>query len=365
MSEHASLSLKNAYKILAVVFLAATSPGLAIDSTAGCAAAAALEPNGLVRGWADAEAELFRLDLPSAGLVTLDVMTPRVEENPVKLELSSNVCAGGNPGKGTVVERSAGHLVLAMRGPGTLWLRAATRVPGRYKLFTSFVEARLHEETFAVEASRGDRRLSVRQTSFLAPSSLAPPQTAIAGALVKNDQETVDPDPNTVTAPSRLLVGLVRLNDAAEKNEQETVDPDPNTNPLTSGPGESRLRRDYLFHYEGVCGPAGKDDDHGDTPTCATPLWIDQAGRAPVRITGDIGNGWGDDVDLFLLTPSEVMSVEVTVRSDAGASAVLYNRSGQQLAAGARTITLEPDRYYVRIEGAEGAYELIVTARSW
>ncbi|MCP4662826.1 MAG: hypothetical protein GY856_46125, partial [bacterium] len=187
----------------------------------------------------------------------------------------------------------------------------------------------------------------------------------------KSEPEIVDPDPNTqpvIAGPGdALLVRLLRLSPVVLpwKSEPEIVDPDPNTQPVTVGPD---AWIDRVVHYEGVCAPAGKDDDHGDTFACATPLRL---GR---RVEGEIGNAWDDDLDVFALTLSEVTTVEVTVTGDAGASAALHGCSGQRLASerddpdGRLVATLGPGRYYVRVEGgdaAAGAYELTVTARPW
>jgi hypothetical protein len=152
------LSWKNVV-VLAATFLTVTSPGFA-------AAVSPLDPNGILRGYAGAEAELFRLDVSSPGVVTLDVMTPRVDENPVKLEvLESGVLDSGCVEMGTtVVERSAAHLVLDVDAPRTFYLRVATRWPGRYKLVTSST--------------------SLRQALSL-----------------KTDPEEVDPDPDPGTRP--------------------------------------------------------------------------------------------------------------------------------------------------------------------
>ncbi|MCP4657809.1 MAG: hypothetical protein GY856_20570, partial [bacterium] len=217
MSRNLFLSGKNICAMLIAVSLAVTGPSFAIAPAAECTAAAVLDPNGTVRGYAggDAEFELLRLDLPSPGIATLDVATPRVEKNPIRIDLLWTGCDQASPGDGTIVEQSAAHLVLAVRTPGTWWLRAATRGPGRYKVVTRFIEAEVREEIFAPEALPGASPVRVRRTSFLALSPLSPPKGTIAAAPRKSEPEIVDPDPNTqpvIAGPGdALLVRLLRL----------------------------------------------------------------------------------------------------------------------------------------------------------
>lgn len=112
------------------------------------------------------------------------------------------------------------------------------------------------------------------------------------------------------------------------------------------------------------------DDDHADTFTCATPLA--PGGRAG----GELGNGWGDDADVFAFRLEEQRTVVLTASGAADTVGVLYDRAGQQLAADdggggghfriART--LGPGLYYVRVEGRDGAagpYRLHLRAVPW
>lgn len=104
-------------------------------------------------------------------------------------------------------------------------------------------------------------------------------------------------------------------------------------------------------------------DDHGDALVCATPF--------ENRIAGELGNGWGDDADVFRFRLRRWQTVEIFTDGDADTYGTLYDRAGQRLAAGddggeGRNFRLlrilGPGTYFVRVEGvdAAGAYGLSV-----
>ena len=100
-----------------------------------------LTANTVIRGYTGAESDLYELDVPSAAIVSLDVMTPAIEENPVKL----NLFAGSDT---AILHRSATRLVLDVATPGILGLSVTTRSPGRYKLVTNLTEVPVSRDPF-------------------------------------------------------------------------------------------------------------------------------------------------------------------------------------------------------------------------
>jgi len=106
-------------------------------------------------------------------------------------------------------------------------------------------------------------------------------------------------------------------------------------------------------------------DDHGDTFACATPVAL---GR---RISAEIGNGWGDDEDVYRFRLSEMAAVAVEAVGEADFAIALYDRFGQRLetAGGDRALivrTLSPGEYFVRVAGGgAGSYEFSLTGRGW
>lgn len=99
------------------------------------------------------------------------------------------------------------------------------------------------------------------------------------------------------------------------------------------------------------------NDDHGDTFACATPIGLG-------TVAAELENGWGDDEDVFRFRLDEMRSVTIEA---AGVSLGLYDRFGQRLAtaAGAVVRTLVPGTYFVRVDGAAGAYELTLASSEW
>ena len=94
-----------------------------------------LAVDGVTRGYTSPEGDLYRLDVPAATVVTLDVMAPAVDGNSIAL-----LWEGAEPLD--AVYRSATRWVVEVSRPRTLELRVVTRHPGRYKI-VSQLTARL------------------------------------------------------------------------------------------------------------------------------------------------------------------------------------------------------------------------------
>jgi hypothetical protein len=105
----------------------------------------------------------------------------------------------------------------------------------------------------------------------------------------------------------------------------------------------------------------GETDDHGDVLLCATALpWSGV-------VHGEIGNQWGDDVDVFRFHLATLTTVEIRAAGEIELATELYDRHGQRLDfGGARRVrTLMPGTYFVRVEGlgdGAGRYSLSVTS---
>ncbi len=161
--------------------------------------------------------------------------------------------------------------------------------------------------------------------------------------------------------------GRSRSPDKVGEDEEEI---EIEANPLVhEGLGESRPLASRL---DELC-RSGEVDDHGDSFPCATFL---APGRA---VAGEIGNGWGDDQDVFVVVlggspETELRTLEIEAAGDVDVVGGLYDRAGQRLATGVgdggfRIVrTVRPGTYYVRVgggEGAEGFYALRVEASAW
>jgi hypothetical protein len=112
--------------------------------------------------------------------------------------------------------------------------------------------------------------------------------------------------------------------------------------PPAGATGDLRLRATFFD----VC-HLGPQDDHGDSFLCATEI---SSGQSQ---TGEIAAA---DQDLFSFALTTSRAVTLTLTGDAGLTASLQGEDGTLLAADGRgTRTLAAGRYFVRIEGANGA----------
>ncbi len=267
-----------------------------------------IDPNSSLRatGHEAGEPFLVAVDVPAAGILSLDVTVPTSGPAEPRLGFAGASCGAPQVGpEPALVERSATHLVLVVPAPGRQVFRLAASDPRR---------------------SLGDFRLA------------------------------------TAFSPDASRRSLTKEGEDEEEIEIEA-------NPLVyEGSGGSRPLASRL---DELC-RSGEVDDHGDSFPCATFL---VPGRT---VAGEIGNGWGDDQDVFVVVlggspATELWALEIEVAGDVAGG--LYDRSGQRLAAGVgdggfRIVrTVRPGTYYLRVTGgdgtAEGFYALNAEASAW
>ncbi|MEM8933629.1 MAG: hypothetical protein AAGE94_20740, partial [Acidobacteriota bacterium] len=324
-------------------------------------ATATLEANGVWRGFAaHGTAEVFRIDLPTAGIATIEVATPRLDANPVRLDVHRVDQLAGTK----VLDRSATRLVVATRDSGSWWLRVSARHVGRFKVLTHFAPATIRDDQLDFEARGHGGSLHARRTSFYAIDGDPSP--------FKNQPEVIDPDPDTTRGDTgRLLARFWRLESLSplDKNQPEVIDPDPDTATVTDP------ELDHVVHVRISCRSSDRVDDHGDSGSCATPLALGE------RTTGSIDNLWGDDTDRFELTLSEPTTLEVhldeAIARSSTVVAELDDCAGRRLASDLDgpilatvdqplVATVGPGRVCVRVEAgvASEAYALQVIPRT-
>ncbi len=272
----------------------------------------------------------FELEIPSAGLVTLDVATPATDGVEAKLGFFGRGCSEPSSfaGETDVIERTPSRLTLIADAPGTYIFAVAAQDPrsplGRYQLTAGFVA------TETLDRRSFDRRREEDGED--------------------DDELEIEPD----------------LKDGEDDDELE-IEPD----------AKAAMPADPWFLDDAPLSPAWhlcrqlELDDHGDTFACATRL------RPESEVVGEISNAWGDDQDLFLLVLTETRTVEVATAGAADTFVSLHDRHGHLLAAdddggkheSSRIVkTLSAGLYFVRVEGshtAEGLYTLQVEARPW
>ncbi len=315
MSNSSSISLKIFRTVLLVGLFVTISPLYAEALYAGgadrtCAGAVPADLNSSLRTFNDKQGEpyLVKVEIPSAGILSVDVSAPGAASVEPKLGFPAAGCGYARP---VVIERSATHLVLAARKPGSYVFRVSSQDPalvlGELKVRTGFVGSISTESPF---------------------------------------------------------------DKAGEDEEELEAEADPLIFGGSAGQGEGRSLHSGLHE---LC-RNGEVDDHGDSFTCATFLSLSRI------IGGEIGNGWGDDADVFQFfvdgeLGAKLRTVEIETTGDVDTFGTLHDRFGIRLdkagegghGANFRIVrTLPPGVYYVRVEGrhgGEGAYGLRVVSR--
>ncbi|MCP4660738.1 MAG: hypothetical protein GY856_35500 [bacterium] len=131
--------------VLAVALAVADAgsvPALATDAGNGCADAVAISPNDRHRGLPGQAGETFchRIVLDTTGVLLVHAATPGIGEAEAKLRLRDRAEAG--EAEAAIVERSAAHLLLRIRKPGSYVFEIASQDPrtahGEYTFISRF-----------------------------------------------------------------------------------------------------------------------------------------------------------------------------------------------------------------------------------
>ena len=317
-----------------------------------CDHAVPMDLNNTWRGHGAAfESHIYQLEIPSAGLLDIEVATPTAARVAAKLELLGQHCRRADiSGEAAILDRTATRSLVALRGAGTRYVRVAAQDPrsplGDYRLSTSFATPEI------VRGSPGWLKTEEVEVDPDPDGPCLDPgfEKGLTGWL-KTEEVEVDPDPD----------GFGKSLASWLKTEEVEVDPDPD--------GFGKDLTNWLTRRVAAAGLCNRDegDDHSDTLACATPV---QLGR---RYSGEIDNDWSDDQDTFEIVLSRPTTVHIDVRSSATEIALaLYDRWGQRLATelgGSGLVRwLLPGRYVLRIagmDGAEGAYDVGFDRLEW
>lgn len=145
MSRNASHSVVLRWSLIACFFVTSTS--LAANGfEAGadpCAAATPMAANGSLRGFGEPGDEplYVKMEIPSPGILSLDVSVPASAGALPKLGLADLDC-GGPAAEPVVLERSASHIVLVAEAAGSQLFRLASQDPElplrEFKLISAF-----------------------------------------------------------------------------------------------------------------------------------------------------------------------------------------------------------------------------------
>ena len=270
---HSFLMLITPLMLIAMLIVTASGARAMTPSLEpSCTGTYALELNSVARGYsAPRETNIFTLDVPTAGILALDVAVPGYAEASPKLGLLGPDCSPLTDSlRALVIERSTVHQVLAI-GPGTYHVRLAAQDPqaalGSFKLTTAFVASAALDGALKTD------------TDMVDPD----PGIAAITPSFKVDTDIVDPDP-----------GLTWV-EPSFKVDTDIVDPDPGLASPEQGQGFPELCRQQL-------------DEHADTFTCATELPI---GR---QVDAEIGVEL-DDADVFTFTLTQEETIRIGRRA--------------------------------------------------
>ncbi len=310
------------------------------------------------------ESRCYRLDLVSPGFVSFDLSVASWLPAGAHFEIyradglraeSSNSRRVADAGGFEVLARTA-ESQLGILDPGTYYLDVVGDDPRRplpaYRFRAAFLELNKSETDGELELEPemlgvgGGIRCKSETDGEL---ELEPEMLGVGGSL-RCKSET---DGELELEPEMLGVG-VGIHCKSETDGELELEPEMlnAVSDLAEAVGRS------------LCA-ASDGDDHGDTFACATPV--------KHRVEGELGNGWGDDSDVFRFEVRGWQTVEIATEGDVDTFGTLYDRFGQRLAGVGDSgddgnfhlvRTFRPGTYFVRVEGehSTGSFALRIRA---
>jgi hypothetical protein len=297
----------------------------------------------------------LRVEIPGPGFLSLDASASGLSKAEPVLVPVGVTCDGVASGRPVVLERTLGSVLVGGESSGGYVFRLTSSDPSEP---FSTVKVRSAYLPFGEDEDEIENE----------------PDPFVGGKLPSSfgeDDDEIEEDADPFASGGKLPSSF------GEDDDEIEEDADPFTSgKLPSGFGEDddEIEEDADPFVGGGAGKAtvlcgtGETDDHGDTFACASIL---VPGR---QVTGEIGNGWGDDADVFRFVVPGSPGVDlwraelITTGATAGAG-VLFDHRGSRLAqgdagadGGFRLVeVLSPGVYYLRVEGgfrAEGPYGL-------
>ena len=301
----------------------------------------------------DAASVVVSVDVPAPGLLALDVLSERSAAAQLQfLGTSCSAKRADDDSAERVHELIDGALIYA-RSAGTYYFRVGAQDPSR-----PVSELRIRSG-FASGPLRTKDDNPIEEILPIVEGCLTP--------FPEHDQ-----DENYVEEALPALVDCMtplagfRLESREEYLIAEILPGDDNPIeeilPIRIGSSSSRDLRPLLAS---IC----RDqlaDDVGDSLFCASTL------RTRARVSGQIRNDEGDDVDVFVVNLPRRATLDVELSGD-GVRLAVYDRHGQPMAFGGeaplRSVrAFAPDTYFFKVEGTgagEGEYTLAVRPRRW
>ena len=391
--------------VILLVLLVVTSPVLAYDTCAGTTPA---ELNSTLRTYADTgEALRVELDVPSSGILSVDIAVSNTFSSDVGNGVLSLDCLPRDVPKPIVLERSPEHQVLAVSGSGSYVFRVAPtdrrRSLGALKVRSAFVDStetggtNYGEDEDEIEVdglvdpghNYGEDEDEIEVNGFADPGhnygededEIEVDGFADPSHKYGEDEDEIEVDgfvdPDHKYGEDEDEIEVDGFADPGHKygEDEDEIEVDGFADPGHKyGEDEDEIEVDGLV-YPGnleLC-RLGEVDDHGDSFNCATFMSVGES------VGGEIGNDWGDDADTFHFvlggSDTDLWIVVIESAGDFDTLGILYDHMGQRLDMnGDRgrdgnfriTRALHPGAYFVRVkgrQGSEGPYSLRVGAR--
>ena len=318
---------------LVLVFGCFPQPALA-DLAVFCEKATPLSLNAVHHVYSDSAdgRDFFRLDVPEAGLLSLEVADPAPGSVRPRIDRIARTtgCAALEPIRTPAPDAAASWYVLGVAAPGTYFLRVAS---GAEQVFEpGFYSFRVVFAASGAPPAEGPAAKAIDEWESDPISVLAPGVPCRSHDELDKAIDEWESDPISVLAPGVPCEKRKGLDKAIDEWESDPI------SLVDSGPG-----------LQPLCG-GEEGDEPGDSIACA--LEIDPGAGMPAEI------GPGDlDVRWFELTTRETVVLESSGEIDTYAQ--LLDGRGLRLAAdddsgpGANfriVATLGPGRYYLRVE---------------
>ncbi len=297
----------------------------------------------------EAQPQLFRLAVPSSGILTLEVIPSSPGEAEPRIGLFSSSCD-----ERTQLDRDFMDGDFRYLAPAATTLVAEIRIPRIYYFHVGSADPAQRLGSYKIHVgflTSFDDESSLALPSFFktADGSSSPPVGDGPGESMQNE-------------------------DDEEPSEEWEIDLPPALAPpedfLVSVPCPYHVLRSF---ESSALWLNDEDDDFPDGLLCATALRLGPS----VEIGGVLQNAWGDDADTFSFVLSRLRTVVIETLGDTDTAGGLYNSLGQRLAAdddGGRgdnlriVRNLPRGRYFVRVAGAdaaEGPYRLKIVTLDW
>ncbi len=377
---------------LLTAFLLSDQAAEAVSRATACSNATTVSSNTTLHDYGSAVSELkvFKIVLSGTGVLTLDAFAPGDEAVAPKLSFLGTDCETPANGTGShvVVEALPSSARVEITAAGTFYFQLvpddlASELSG-YKLRNAFLSTLSSLDETTTPSTDPSGTCSSSSTPFTANS--------VSASRYARFSEDVDEWDGDIMGIASEVPGILRL--SASGADLSAYLYAGQTCPMSALLGEATLATstdqlvmsiaagDYRLKikpYNGASGSysldlklydvcaQGESDDHGDSPLCASPQSLTSAGSGEISATND------DDDDFFTFVLASTVTVEIKSTGSLDTFGSLYGAGGNRLAtadgggSGSNfkiVKTLSAGRYFVRVEGkdgAEGSYGLSVT----